>query len=147
MHKTLIAALLLGATSVAGVALAQTDAKPVVADQEPALVAPMPDAAPTPDARSLASDADVGEARRAYRNACNQVESPGFCECVTAGVAQALMPQEVRIAARTIEERITAQGDTGFVADSDRPPAGASSAERIEHVEGFYADACTQYRR
>jgi hypothetical protein len=42
------------------------------------------------DARSLASDQAVGEARRYYRNQCNQYESPGFCDCVTAGVAQAL---------------------------------------------------------
>lgn len=150
MRTPLLAALLLCTTAVAGVALAQTDAKPVMdapAITESALGEPMPDVAPTPDARSLASDREVGEARRAYRNACNQYESPGFCDCVTAGVAQVLMPSEVRIAARTIGERITAEGDAAYAGDSDRPPEGASSAERIEHVEGYYADSCTQFRR
>ena len=81
MRTPLLAALLLCTTAVAGVALAQTDAKPVMdapAITESALGEPMPDVAPTPDARSLASDREVGEARRAYRNACNQYESPGL---------------------------------------------------------------------
>jgi len=150
MRTPLLAALLLCTTAVAGVALAQTDAKPVAegpAIEQSLVGEPMPDAAPTPDARTLASDQEVGEARRAYRNACNQYESPGFCDCVTAGVAQVLMPAEVRIAARTIGERITAEGDAAYVGESDRPPQGASSAERIEHVEGYYADSCTQFRR
>ena len=97
------------------------------------------------DARSLASDQDVGEARRYYRAQCNQAESAGFCDCVTAGVAQALMPDEVRIAGRTIRERITAQGDTRYSEQSDSTPA-MSSAERIEQVEGHYADACASFR-
>lgn len=150
MRTPLLAALLLCTTSVAGVALAQTDAKPVIeapAVTESALGAPLSDMAPTPDARTIASDQEVGEARRAYRNACNEYESPGFCDCVTAGVAQVLMPSEVRIAARTIGERITAEGDAAYAGESDRPPEGASSAERIEHVEGYYAGSCAQFRR
>ena len=118
--------------------------------------APMDSAAPAPvfgpeteikatDARSLASDQAVGEARRYYRAQCNQYESPGFCECVTAGVAQALMPEEVRIAGRTISERINAQGDAGAASQSDASVA-MSSAERIGQVEGHYADACAQFR-
>lgn len=97
------------------------------------------------DARSLASDQAVGKARRYYRAQCNQYESPGFCECVTAGVAQALMPEEVRIAGRTIGERINAQGDVGPATQSDAT-AAMSSAERIEQVEGHYADPCVQFR-
>lgn len=102
-------------------------------------------AANTTDARSLASDQAVGEARRYYRAQCNQYESPGFCECVTAGVAQALMPEEVRIAGRTIGDRINAQGDAAYASQSDASVA-MSSAERIEQVEGHYADACAQFR-
>jgi len=97
------------------------------------------------DARTLASDQAVGDARRYYRNQCNQYESPGFCECVTAGVAQALMPEEVRIAGRTIGDRITAQGDAAYASQSAASVA-MSSAERIEQVEGHYADACAQFR-
>lgn len=105
-----------------------------------------PTTAGTTDARSLASDQAIGEARRYYRAQCNQYESAGFCDCVTAGVAQALLPQEVRIAGRTIAERMEAQGDATIASDTDVSDAPMSSAERIEQVEGHYADACAQYR-
>jgi hypothetical protein len=98
------------------------------------------------DARMIASDQEVGEARRAYRAACDRVESTGFCECVTAGVAQALHPSEVRIAARTIGNRITAQGDAAMTSETDSTAGLESSAARIEQVEGHYADACAQFR-
>lgn len=65
---------------------------------------------------------------------------------MTAGVAQALLPQEVRIAGRTIAERMEAQGDATIASDTDVSDAPMSSAERIEQVEGHYADACAQYR-
>jgi hypothetical protein len=101
----------------------------------------------SPDARSLASDEEVGEARRYYRAQCSEHESAAFCDCVTAGVAQALMPAEVRIAARTIGERVTAQGDALVASESDGSfAAAASSAQRIARVEGHYADACAIYR-
>jgi hypothetical protein len=99
-----------------------------------------------PDARSLASDAAVGEARRAYRAACSEHQNAAYCDCTTAGVAQVLMPDEVRIAAHTIGERINAEGDAPYAPNSDTPPAAVSTAERIEHVEGFYANACAPYR-
>ncbi len=134
MRKFIIAALLATAVSAGAVAYAQ------VADS---INAP---AQGTTDARSMASDRDVGEARRYYRAQCSRHESAGFCECVTAGVAQALMPEEVRIAARTIEERITAQGDAAIASESDGSTQPMSSAERIAQVEGHYADACTQFR-
>lgn len=148
MRTSLAAALLLCSASVAGVAIAQTDAKPVGHGVLTQAVEPMtPPPAPTPDARTLASDQDVGEARRAYRAQCSQFQTAEYCDCVTAGVAQALMPEEVRIAARTIGERINAEGDAYVGGTSDQAPAGASSQERIEYAEGFYADACVQYRR
>jgi|CXWL01.1.fsa_nt_gi hypothetical protein len=40
------------------------------------------------DARSLASDADVGQARRAYRAACERGEAVAFCECVSPPVSR-----------------------------------------------------------
>ncbi|HYD86428.1 MAG TPA: hypothetical protein VEA80_03035 [Vitreimonas sp.] len=126
--------LLIAAFTAEGLAEAQTE--PAAPPSE--LVAP--------DARSLASDREVGEARRAYRAACNRHQNAGYCDCTTAGVAQVLMPEEVRIAARTIGERINAEGDTLSAPDSDTPPAGGSTAARIEHVEGFYANACARYR-
>lgn len=97
------------------------------------------------DARSMASDRAVGEARRYYRAQCNRHQSAAFCECVTAGVAQALMPEEVRMAGRTIGERIGAEGDAAGSEQSDAT-AAMSSAARIEHVEAHYAEACVQFR-
>ena len=100
-----------------------------------------------PDGRSMASDQEVGAARRYYRQQCNNVESRGFCECVTAGVAQALAPAEVRMAARTIRERITAQGDSaGASVSSDATLGAQNSEQRVEQIEGHYADACIQFR-
>lgn len=150
MRKLLVAAALLSAASLTTIAIAQT--KPLKPDEPTVVVQQtIPDPAPmiapaggpsvVPDARALASDADVGQARRAYRAACSREENAGFCDCVTAGVAQSLMPDEVRMAARTFGERIPAQGDA-FVSDS---PA-MSSAARIEQTEAQYANACAQFR-
>lgn len=155
MRKLLIAAALLSAASVTTIAFAQDKPKPDPLDgavmvQETLLADPAIAASTGPaseDARSLASDSEVGQARRAYRAACERNESAAFCECVTAGVAQALMPAEVRIAARTIDERINAQGDAATSSDSDRPTPGANSQTRIEQVEGHYADSCATLRR
>jgi hypothetical protein len=135
MRTIVVSALLVTTLTAGGLALAQTKLE----------TAP-PVAMSAPDARSLASDQAVGEARRAYRAACSAHQNAAYCDCTTAGVAQALMPDEVGIAARTIGERINAEGDTLSAPESDAPPVNASSAERIEHVEGFYANACAAYR-
>lgn len=154
MRKLVMTAALALSVSAGAIAYAQVKAEPMVgvraAPLDSGVPAPRTAMAPetpvnTTDARSLASDQAVGDARRYYRNQCNQYESPGFCECVTAGVAQALMPEEVRIAGRTIGDRITAQGDAAYASQSDASVA-MSSAERIEQVEGHYADACAQFR-
>jgi hypothetical protein len=152
MRKLLAATALVSTVSLASFAIAQTKPLDPNAQYDPSLMTQMQaeptlPVEPTPDARALASDQDVGEARRAYRNACEQHQSPGYCDCVTAGVAQALMPQEVRIAARTIGERINAQGDAMIASESDRMVGIDNSAERIEHVEAHYASACAQFRR
>lgn len=159
MKKFVITALLATTVSLGAIAYAQVkepgmvgtqatpmDSTPIQADG-PMLPAEPAAAVETTDARSLASDQAVGQARRYYRAQCSRHESTAFCECVTAGVAQALMPEEVRIAANTIGDRITAQGDASIASDSDSSSAPMSSAERIAQVEGHYADACQQYRR
>lgn len=160
MRKMLVAAALLSAASVTSIAIAQT--KPLNQDgvyeptmqtrqtMEPSapMIAPAT-GSPTvvPDAQALASTDEVGEARRAYRAACESSgENAGFCDCVTAGVAQALMPSEVRIAARTFGDRIPAQGDSYAAAQSDSTIGAESSAERIAQVESHYADSCAQFR-
>jgi len=134
MRKFVVTALLAATVSAGAIAYAQ-------------VVDPMTPPAPTTDARSHASDREVGEARRYYRAQCERSgETHAFCECVTAGVAQALVPAEVRIAANGVSESLTAQGDAMMSSESDAAPAGASSAERIAQVEGHYADACAQFR-
>ena len=142
MRKAFAAASLLSAVSLATIAIAQTKPVDPMPVQEETMAAPAT-GSPTviPDARSLASDQQVGEARRAYRRACQQSENAGFCDCITAGVAQSLMPDEVRLAARTFGERIPAQGDAY---QSDQP--AMSSAARIEQVEAQYTNACAQFR-
>lgn len=148
MKTVLAAALLFTAASAVSFALAQESMTPPMEQANPnASATPAPESAEAPDARQVASDADIGDARRYYRAQCSKHESAAFCECVTAGVAQALTPQEVRIAARTIGERITAQGDAAQGATTDRAAAGANSRDRISQVEGHYADACQQFRR
>jgi len=150
MRKLLAAALLLTAASGASIALAQDlDKKPtpevvLVEPPTPAVIPHVPDV--TPDARVLASDQDVGQARRAYRAACTRHENASFCDCVTAGVAQALAPADVRLAARTFGERIPAQGDSYAASDSDRSRGSESAQSRIEQVEGHYGDACASFR-
>lgn len=143
MKKFVAAAALVVGISAGAIAYAQIKPGPGSSTAAP-IISTEAEVTAT-DARSLASDQQVADARRYYRAQCNEYESQGFCECVTAGVAQALMPEEVRIAARTIGERINAQGDAGYSADTDAT-AAMSSAERIEQVEGHYADACAQFR-
>lgn len=152
MRKFVVTAVLALSVSAGAIAYAQVKDQPM----EGVRAVPMDSTAQTTamgpetpinaaDARSLASDQAVGDARRYYRAQCNQYESAGFCECVTAGVAQALMPDEVRLAGRTVGERINAQGDAAYSSRTDAGDA-MSSAERIEQVEGHYADACAQFR-
>ena len=167
MKNLVTAALMLSAASIATYAVAQAPysvidpKKPVyestaplpAAGTQPVYVVPPVTGAvlpggPTviPDGRAMASDRQVADARRYYRAQCNQHESASFCECVTAGVAQALAPSEVRMAANTIGERINAQGDAYGAADSDATPNAVNSEMRIEQVEAHYADACAQFR-
>jgi hypothetical protein len=160
MKKLVVAAVLAAGVSFGAIAYAQIKDEPLAQgmlatpmETTPVQVGPAesnvasPGPVQTADARSASSDRAVGEARRHYRAQCSRHESAAFCECVTAGVAQALTPTEVRTAANTIEVRITAQGDAGVASESDYSSLPLNSAERIEQVESHYADACTQFRR
>ena len=85
------------------------------------------------DARSTASDAEVRDARRAYRAACEQHQSTGYCECMTGGMAQALPPAELAVATAAF---------TGQTVQ-------ASSSVR-DHVAAVRTDVdrgCAQFRR
>lgn len=146
MRKVFAAAALAATVSIATLAFAQTKPLNQTDQNQPQPQLALQQSVPVSDARSLASDADVADARRAYRAACDVHQSTAYCECVTAGVAQALMPQEVRIAASTIGERINAQGDAAMASESDNTGGAQSSVERIEQIEGHYAAACWSYR-
>lgn len=150
MRKFVVTAVLALGVSAGAIAYAQVKDQPMegtraAATDQSAVTLPAQAEITATDARSLASDQAIGDARRYYRAQCNEYQSVGFCDCVTAGVAQALMPEEVRIAARTIGERINAEGDAPYSTQSDAT-AAMSSAERIEQVEGHYADACAEFR-
>ena len=152
--KALFAATTLCILSLAGVAAAQTypppspQYPPSAASPRPTLPEPSANWSSTiEDAKATYSEAQVGPARRAYRAACNRYQSTGFCECVTAGVAQAMPPDLVRMAARTIRERINAQGSASAGYDTDARIGSENPQERIQQVEGHYADACSQLRR
>ena len=139
--KALITAAFLAAASFAALSVAAGQ------DQmAPQAAADSSVQAAATDGRSVASDAEVGVARRSYRAACGRYQNAGYCDCVTAGVAQALSPSDVRLAARTIRQRINAQGDAAGGGDSDLAPPDANAMSRIETVEGHYADACAQFR-
>lgn len=146
MKSAILAGALFAAASAATFAFAQdVGVKPMEQANPNASATPAPPSAEAPDARQVASDADVGVARRAYRASCQRYQSFGFCDCLTAGVAQALAPSEVRIAARDIGSWINAQGDAAGRADSDSTPSGASSAMRIEQVQSHYAETCQSF--
>ena len=148
MKTAILAAALFAAASAATFAFAQdAGLKPVEPANPNASVTPAPASAESPDARQVASDAEVGVARRAYRASCQRYQSFGFCDCLTAGVAQALAPAEVRIAARGIGSWINAQGDAAGGADTDATSPGSNSMTRIDQVQSHYAETCAQFRR
>ena len=148
MKTAILAAVLFAAASAATFAFAQdAGMKPVEPGDANASATPAPPSAESPDARQVASDAEVGVARRAYRASCQRYESFGFCDCLTAGVAQALPPREVRMAARGIGSWINAQGDAGAGANTDATPPGADSMMRIDQVQSHYAETCQSFRR
>ncbi|MGQ0531464.1 MAG: hypothetical protein ACT4OF_02080 [Caulobacteraceae bacterium] len=86
----------------------------------------------TEDARSTASDAEVRDARRAYRAACQQSRSDGYCECMTGGVAQALPPSELAVATAAF---------TGAAVE-----ASDSVRHRVEAVRQQVERGCQEFR-
>lgn len=83
------------------------------------------------DARSVASDAQVGVARRAYRAACQRVASRGYCECMTGGMAQILAPADLNIA----------------TAQFTNPRAGnRDQRRRVDAARSEVAQGCTGVR-
>ena len=134
--KILIAAALFSAASFAAFATEPSESKLAITVADTSA-----------DARVVGSDNEVGQARRAYRGQCNRFESAGFCDCVTAGVAQALAPADVRLAARTIRERITARSVAPAAASTDPTIGQGDAMSRIQQAEGHYADACVEYRK
>lgn len=84
------------------------------------------------DARSMASDAEVRDARRAYRAACQTRNSEGYCECMTGGMAQVLPPAELAVATADL---------TGRSIETSQEVRDRVAARRAELDRG-----CAQFR-
>lgn len=77
--------------------------------------------APYADARSSASDEEVRVARRAYRAACQQNHNDGYCECMTGGMAQMLVPADLAVATAAFSgQAVSASAVTGARVDAAR---------------------------
>lgn len=85
------------------------------------------------DARSSASDAEVRDARRAYRYACQQGQSEAYCECMTGGMAQALAPRELAVATAALTGQNVA--------------ASTETRSRVDSVRTEVDRGCVQFRR
>jgi hypothetical protein len=84
------------------------------------------------DARSTASDAEVRDARRAYRAACQTRHNDAYCECMTGGMAQALPPSDLAVATAAF---------TGQTVSASQETRARVEAMRAEVERG-----CTQFR-
>jgi hypothetical protein len=103
------------------------------ASAEPAAQTTSPSNPSYSDARSSASDAEVREARRAYRAACQQTQSDGYCECMTGGMAQALVPADLAVATAAFSSQSVA--------------ASAETRARVEAARADVDRGCAQFRR
>lgn len=84
------------------------------------------------DARSTATDAEVRDARRAYRAACQTRNSDAYCECMTGGMAQVLPPADLAIATAAF---------TGQTVQASQEARDRVAARRTEVDRG-----CAQFR-
>jgi hypothetical protein len=116
---------------------------------EPASISTSPGA----DAQSAYGAAEIGVSRRAYRAQCTRFQPVDLCECLTAGYAQILSPDEVRFATAELATRFgrtEAAKATAVRALARRSPAwgfGAEDArrtgvERIRRLEAELAPGC-----
>lgn len=100
---------------------------------QPAAQANGQSSAPTyEDARSTASDAEVRDARRAYRAACQTRHSDAYCECMTGGMAQILPPADLAIATADFSGQTV--------------PASQAARDRVEARRTEVDRGCAQFR-
>ncbi|MEZ5958155.1 MAG: hypothetical protein R3C27_13200 [Hyphomonadaceae bacterium] len=121
--------------AIAAVAVVVSCASPEPADTQSSQLSQASQSSSEPnyqDARSVASDAAVRDARRAYRSACQQSRSDDWCECMTGGMAQALPPAELAIA--------TAE----FSGQSIQ--ASQSTRAHVAQTRAAVEQSCSQYR-
>lgn len=91
------------------------------------------------DARSRASDEDIRAARRAYRAACQQLQSDDYCECMTGGMAQSLAPSDLRTAIALLPHNLSGAAMPEGLSQTSIDAAQAAAAE--------YEPLCRPYRR
>lgn len=97
---------------------------------------------------------EIAQERRAYRDTCAQYENYGWCECMGAGLAQALTPAEMRLARASLPERyesVTAETAAATAAAEAEAPQylrenRLDSYARIREVETGLVEACMQFR-
>lgn len=111
------------ALALAAPALAQTSGAPTYSE----------------DARSFASDEDIRIARRAYRAACQQLQSDDYCECMTGGMAQSLPPNDLRTATALLPHNLSGAAIPDGLNQTSIDAAQAASAD--------YEPLCREYRR
>jgi len=85
------------------------------------------------DAQSVYSAAEVGVTRRAYRAQCTKHQAADLCECLTAGYAQMLTPNEMRFAAAELRVRFArtdrSRADAQRALDRRAPAMGFPTAD------------------
>jgi hypothetical protein len=91
------------------------------------------------DARTHASDDEVRIARRAYRAACQQLQSDDYCECMTGGMAQSLAPADLATATALLPHNLS----------RGTPPDGLdeASVREAQTATAEYEPLCRPYRR
>ncbi len=96
----------------------------------------------------------MAQERRAYRDACARYESYGWCECMGAGMAQALSPAEMRLARAALREQHESANAETAAATAEAAAAAPQyvrenrmdSFARIREVEAGLTAACMQFR-
>lgn len=94
----------------------------------------------------------ISVARQQYRAECSRFEPSAWCECMGAGMAQSLTPEEMTLARMSIRDRhrtVTAarNAETSFtIAAAGLDPARDDAYERIREVETQVSAPCAVFR-
>lgn len=91
-------------------------------------------------------------ARQQYRAECSRFEPSEWCECMGAGMAQTLTPEEMTLARRALRDRhvsvtpARAEATEATIASVGMDPARDDPFERIREVETQVSAPCAAFR-